>query len=68
MCDLPVNNTIEEGKKTSVEEDFIDIFKNMDGCSDVDEEDIDNDGGYKAITEEEIIASCSVTELSLIHI
>ena len=49
-----------------MEEDFIDIFKNIDGCSDVDEEDtdnwlqIDNDGGYKAITEEEIIASCSV--------
>ena len=51
-----------------MEEDFIDIFKNIDGCSDVDEEDIDNwlqidnDGGYKVITEEEIIASCSVTE------
>lgn len=68
VCDLPENNTIEEEEKTSVEEDFIDIFKNIDGCSDVDEEDIDNwlqidnDGGYKAITEEEIIASCSVTE------
>ena len=51
-----------------MEEDFIDIFKNIDGCSDVDEEgidnwlQIDNNGGYKAITEEEVIASCSVTE------
>lgn len=73
VCDLPENKMEEEEEENaSVEQtdDFLDIFKNIDGCSDVDAENIsdwlemDNDGGYKTITDEEIIASCSSTTVN----
>jgi len=63
-----LGNSIEDEEHSGVKDDLIKIFKNIDGCSDVDEDDIDkwlavdNDGGYKAMTDEEIIASCSVNE------
>lgn len=73
VCDLPENKLHEEGatcddEKESNEkssEEFIDLFHQIDDCSDVDASDIDNwletdnDGGYGALTDEEIIASCS---------
>lgn len=44
------------------------MFNQIDGCSDVEMEDLqlwledDNDGGCSAMTDEEIIASCSSTQ------
>lgn len=35
--DLPENNIEEEEEETSMKEDLIDIFLNIDGCFDVDE-------------------------------
>uniref|UniRef100_A0A1B6LQW8 DDE-1 domain-containing protein n=2 Tax=Graphocephala atropunctata TaxID=36148 RepID=A0A1B6LQW8_9HEMI len=70
VCSLPENKfeeEIDQSKEKNKEDEFIKIFKKIDGCSEVDEEDIDNwllmdsDGGYKSITDEEIIASCGVS-------
>lgn len=50
------------------EEQFLGMFNQIDGCSNLEMEDIqlwlkdDNDGGYSAMTDEEIIASCSSTQ------
>lgn len=49
-------------------EDFMDMFKKIDNCNDVDVIDIsywlkvDNDGRYVTLTDEEVIASCSPKE------
>lgn len=68
VCDLPENQTESEADKTNNEvqpQEFLEMFRKVDGCSDVDINDIecwleeDNDGGYGLLTDEQIVATCS---------
>lgn len=66
VCDLAENQTESVADKTNNEvqpQEFLEMFRQVDGCSDVDINDIEcwleDDGGYGTLTDEQIVAACS---------